>query len=216
MRAPPRRAGAWCAALAIIVGCTRAVERPANPEERVAQADVELKVESVSGGPEALGITYAVHNRSSRALFLLDGLPEWGPTGSVGIAPERAYVDLSGDGAVLLRALIPVPEDLDVEAPEVPAVSRVEPGATASRRLVVPLPLRTSMPYATSPEVTRPLSAVRELRLRVAYLPDTGVLRLHGETQAKGQSYRTLEYGQAVSGQQLLDSGPLALDGVKK
>lgn len=216
MRAPLRHAGAWCAALAIIVGCTRAVERSANPEGRVAQADVELKVESVSSGPEELAITYAVHNRSSRALLLLDGLPQWGPSGYVGIAPERAYVDLSGEGAVLLRALIPVPEDIDVEAPELPAVSRVEPGATASRRLSVPLPLRTSMPYSNGPEVTRELSSVRELRLRVGYLPDTGDVRLHSEVQALGQSYRTLEYSQAVSRQQLLDSGPLALDGVKK
>lgn len=182
----------------------------------MAQADVELKVESVTSGPEGLAVTYAVRNATSQAVLLVDGLPEWGPTGYVGLAPERAYVDLSGDAALLLRQLVPVPQDTDVEAPEVPALSRVEPGATASRRLVVPLPLRTSMPYATAgSEVTRELSAVRELRLRVGYVPEAGDLRLHGTTESAGLAYRTAEYGQVLTRQQILDSGPLPLDGVK-
>ncbi|TQF16615.1 hypothetical protein FJV41_07265 [Myxococcus llanfairpwllgwyngyllgogerychwyrndrobwllllantysiliogogogochensis] len=209
------QAGACCMALAIIVGCTRASNQPAHPGGRVAHAQVELKVESVTSGPEGLAVAYAVRNASSHAVLLVDGLPEWGPTGYVGLAPERAYVDLSGDGAVLLRQLVPVPENLDVEAPEVPALSRVEPGTTASRRLLVPLPLRTSMPYATGPEVTRELSAVRELRLRVGYLPAADDVRLHGATESGGTAYRTAEYGQVVTRQQVLDSGPLPLDGVK-
>lgn len=182
----------------------------------MAQAEVELKVESVTSGPEGLAVAYAVRNATSHAVLLVDGLPEWGPTGYVGIAPERAYVDFSGDDAVLLRQLVPVPEDLDVEAPELPALSRVEPGATASRRLLVPLPLRTSLPYVTSDnEVTRELSAVRELRLRVGYVPDSVHLRLHGSPESAGLTYRTAEYGQVLSSQQVLDSGPLPLDGVK-
>ncbi len=181
----------------------------------MAQADVELKVESVTSGPEGLAVAYAVRNATSHAVLLVDGLPEWGPTGYVGLAPERAYVDFSGDDAVLLRQLVPVPENLDVEAPEVPALSRVEPGATASRRLLVPLPLRTSMPYPTGPEVTRELSTVRELRLRVGYVPDAADLRLHGAPESAGLTYRTAEYGQVLTRQQILDSGPLPLDGVK-
>ncbi|MCK8501512.1 hypothetical protein [Myxococcus fulvus] len=209
------QAGALGMALAIIVGCTRA-ERPVNAGGSVAQADVvELKVESVSSGPEGLAVSYAVHNGSPREVLLVDGLPEWGPTGYVGLAPERAYVELSGDGAVLLRALVPVPENLDVEAPEVPNVSLLAPGATVSSRLVVPLPLRTSLPYPQGPEATLELSAVRELRLRVGYLPDASEVRLHGTTEAGGRTFRTAEYGQVVTRQRLLDSGPLSLDGVK-
>ncbi|MCP3166083.1 hypothetical protein [Myxococcus qinghaiensis] len=209
------QAGACCLALVIFVGCTRASNQPANPGGRVAQAEVELKVESVTSGPEGLAVAYAVRNATSQAVLLVDGLPEWGPTGYVGLAPERAYVDLSGDTALLLRQLVPVPQDTDVEAPEVPALSRVEPGATASRRLVVPLPLRTSMPYASGPEVTRELSTVRELRLRVGYVPEAADLRLHGTTESAGLTYRTAEYGQVLTRQQILDSGPLPLDGVK-
>ncbi|RKH67049.1 hypothetical protein [Corallococcus llansteffanensis] len=209
-----------CGALVVMVGCTRAPERPANPEgRRVAPAevklDVELKVESVAREADTLAVTYAVHNRTSRAVLLVDGLPEQGFSGPSGVAPERAYVDLSGDGAVLLRMLVRVPEDLDVEAPEVPAVSRVEPGATASRRVVVPLPLRTSLPYPTGPELTRELSQVREVRLRVGYLPDAEGVKLHAGTDSRGQSVQTPEYGQVVTRQQVLDSGPLPLDGVR-
>ena len=181
----------------------------------MAQADVELKVESVAREADTLAVTYAVHNRTARAVLLVDGLMDFGASGHPTLAPERAYVDLSGDSAVLLRMLVRVPENLDVEAPEVPAVSRVEPGATASRRAVVPLPLRTSLPYPTGPELTRELAQVRELRLRVGYLPDAEGVTLHAGTDSRGQPVQTPEYGPTVTRQQVLDSGPLSLDGVR-
>ncbi|RKH41711.1 hypothetical protein D7V93_38475 [Corallococcus llansteffanensis] len=208
-----RHAGAFVA-LALIVGCTRAPERPADPGgHRMAQADVELKVESVAREADTLAVTYAVHNRTSRAVWLLDGLWDFGFGGQPTLDPHRAYVDLSGGQVVLSRMLIPVPEDLLVEAPEVPSVSRVEAGATATRRAVVPLPLRTSLPYPTGPAETRELSAVREVRLRVGYLPDAEGLKLHEGKDSHGAVTRTPEYGPAVTAQRVLDSGPQPVSG---
>ncbi|NNC07071.1 hypothetical protein HJC10_30010 [Corallococcus exiguus] len=214
-----RRAGAIMA-LAIIMGCARAPERPAPPSadpggQRVAQADVELKVESVTREADTLAVTYAVHNRTQKAVLLTDGLWDVGFSGHLTLAPERAYVDLSGGKVVLSRMLLPVPEDLAVEAPEVPAVSRVEPGATANRRVVVPLPLRTALPYATGPEETRELSSVREVSLRVGYLPDADAMTLSQGKDAQGTPIQTPRYGPAVTAQRVLDSGPLPVTDAK-
>ncbi|RKG80179.1 hypothetical protein [Corallococcus terminator] len=209
------RTGAWVV-LAVIVGCARAPERPANPGgHRVAQADVELKVESVTREADTLAVTYAVHNRTSRAVLLVDGLWDVGFSGHLTLAPERAYVDLSGGRVVLSRMLLPVPEDLMVEAPEVPAVSRVEAGATANRRAVVPLPLRTALPYPTGPEETRELPEVREVFLRVGYLPDADAMTLHAGKDSQGTAVQTPEYGPVVKAQRVLDSGPLPVSDAK-
>ncbi|RKH38665.1 hypothetical protein [Corallococcus sicarius] len=210
-----RQAGAWVA-LAVIVGCTRAPERPADPGgSRVAQADVELKVESVVREADSLAVTYAVHNRTPRAVLLVDGLMDFGFSGHPTLSPERAYVDLSGGQVVLSRMVLRVPDDLMVESPEVPAVSRVEPGATANRRAVVPLPLRTSLPYPTGPEQTLEGAQVREVRLRVGYLPDADTVKLHEGKDSQGTQTRTPEYGPAVTAQRVLDSGPQPVSGPK-
>jgi hypothetical protein len=182
----------------------------------VAQAaEVELKVESVAHEADALTVTYAVHNRTARAVLLTDGLWDVGFSGHLTLAPDKAYVDLSGGRAVLSRMLLPVPEDLAVEAPEVPAVTRVEAGATASRRAVVPLPLRTALPYPTGPEETRELSAVPELFLRVGYLPDAAAMVLSDGQDAEGTPVQTPRYGPAVKAQRVLESGPLPVAGAK-
>jgi hypothetical protein len=172
------------------------------------EADVELTVVSVAREGDTLAVTYAVHNRSPRAVLLTDGLWDVGFSGHQTLAPERAYVDLSGGRVVLSRMLLPVPEDLMVEAPEVPAVTRVAAGATANRSAVVPLPLRTALPYPTGPEQTRDLADVRDVTLRVGYLPDADAVRLRDGKDAQGSAVKTPEYGPALKAQRVLDSGP--------
>ncbi|WP_240359523.1 hypothetical protein [Pyxidicoccus trucidator] len=177
----------------------------------MAEGDVELKVKPVERDGETLVLTYEVHNRRAQALWLLDGLFDTAPSGHVTLAPDKAYVDVDGSRVVVSRMLLAVPDDVLVESPEVPAATRVEAGKTVSRRVVLALPVREALPYASRPGETLPLDAVRELRLRVGYLVDSPELTLHETTDTEGVAYRYPSYGRAVQGQQVLESGPLTL-----
>lgn len=200
----------WVMGLALWLGCGRAAAGLGDSGRKsVAGADVELSVKPVEHTEAGLVLTYEVHNHGGRAFWLLEVLFESGPTGSVRLAPDKAYVELQGSQVIVSRMLQPVPRNLLVEAPEVPAVTRVEPGQTVSRRAVVPVPLRTSLPYASGAAEELPLEGVRELRLRVGYLVDEPGLELHEAQDSEGTAYKTPSYGQAVEAQKVLDSGPL-------
>ncbi len=200
----------WMLGLALWLGCSRPTVEPLNSgRKRVAQADVELRVESVERTEEGLVLTYAVHNRGAQALWLLDQLFERGPTGSPRLAPDKAHVEVRGNQVLVSRMLHPVPDTLLVEAPEVPAMTRVEPGQTASRRVVLPVPLTTSLPYPSGPKEEVSLEGVRELRLRIGYLLDEPGLELHAARDSEDKPYTSPSYGKAVTAQKVLESGPL-------
>lgn len=202
----------WAMGLALWLGCSRVAAGPGDSGRKsVAGADVELRVKSVEHTEEGLVLTYEVHNRGGQALWLLEGLFERGPTGSVRLEPDKAYVDLQGPRVTVSRMLHPVPGNLLVEAPEVPAVTRVEPGQEVSRRVVLPVPLRTSLPYASGAQEELPLEGVRELHLRVGYLVDEPGLELHEAQDSEGNAYKTPSYGKAVKAQRVLESGPLSV-----
>jgi hypothetical protein len=191
--------------LTLWLGCGRAAGPQNIGRKSVAEADVELRVKPVERTEAGLVLTYEVHNRGSQALWLLERLFESGPTGSLRLDPDKAYVDLRGSPVVVSRMLHPVPDDMLVEAPEVPAVTRVEPGQTVSRRAVLAVPLRQSLPYASDSAEPLPLEGVRELRLRVGYLVDEPGLELHEAQDPAGGTYKSPSYGKAVKAQKVLE-----------
>lgn len=203
----------WGLGLGLLLGCMG--QSSAGPVDsgrtRVAEADVELRGESAVRSGESLVLTYEVHNRGARPIWLLEGLYDRGPTGSVRLAPDSAYVDITGGQVVVSRMLMPLPPGVLVESPEVPAVTRVEAGQKVSRRVVLPLPVREALPYASGPGETLPVEGVRELRLRVGYLVDAPELQLHDAKDTAGAAYRTPGYGQAVKAQKVLEKGPVSI-----
>jgi hypothetical protein len=200
----------WVMGLALWLGCGRAAAGPGDSGRKsVAGADVELRVKPVERTEAGLVLTYEVHNRGGQVIWLLDQLFESGPTGSLRLAPDKAYVELHGSQVIVSRMLHPVPRNLLVEAPEVPAVTRVEPGQTVSRRGVLSVPLRAELPYASGAQEEQPLEGVRELRLRVGYLVDEPGLELHEAQDSEGNAYKSPSYGKAVKAQKVLESGPL-------
>ncbi len=201
----------WGLGAALLLGCARAAAGPMESgRTRVAEADVELKVKPVERTAEALVLSYEVHNRGARALWLVEGLYDESPSGQRTLAPEKAYVALGGGGEVVVsRMLLPLPENLLVEAPEVPAVHRVDAGQTVRRRVVLPLPLTAVSPYDTGPAETLPLDAVKALRLRVGYVPDAPELKRHAARDSQGTAYVVPEFGQTRTAQRVLESAPL-------
>jgi len=198
--------------LALLLGCGRVAVRPENTgRTSVAEADVELRVKPVERTEAGLVLTYEVHNRGGQAVWLLDRLFESGPTGSLRLNPDKAYVELRGSEVLVSRMIYPVPDELLVEVPEVPAVSRVEPGQTVSRRAVLAVPLRQWLPYDQDSAKELPLESVSELRLRVGYLVDEPGVELNEAKDSEGTPYMLPTYGKALKVQKILHSGPLSV-----
>lgn len=201
----------------LLLGCVRAAAGPVESgRKRVAEADVELKVKPVERTAESLVLSYEVHNRGARALWLVEGLYDESPSGQRQLAPEKAYVSLSGGNVAVERLLLPLPTNMFVEAPEVPAVHRVDAGQTVSRRVVLPLPLTAWSPYDTGPAETLPVDAVKALRLRVGYVPDAPELKRHAARDSQGTAYEVPEFGQTRTAQKVLESAPLPLPAAAK
>ncbi len=192
--------------LALWLGCSRAASGPQNTGGKsVAEADVELRVKPVERTEAGLVLTYEVHNRGGQALWLLDRLFTSGPTGSLRLDPDKAYVDLRDGVVIVSRMLHPIPSDILVEVPEVPAATRVEPGQTVSRRAVLAVPLRQLLPYAADSGEALPLERLRELRLRIGYLVDEPGLELHEAQDPEGRTYKSPSYGKALKAQKVLE-----------
>lgn len=202
----------WVVGLALLLGCGRVAAGPRNTGRKsVAEADVELRVKSVERTEAGLVLTYEVHNRGGQALWLLDRLFESGPTGSLRLNPDKAYVELRGSSVVVSRMLLPIPNEVLVEIPEVPAVTRVEPRQTVSRRAVLAVPLRQWLAYDQDSTKELPLESVHELRLRVGYLVDEPGMELNEAKDSEGNPYKLPTYGKAVKTQKILHSGPLSV-----
>jgi hypothetical protein len=202
----------WVIGLSLLLGCGRVVAGPRNTGRKsVAEADVELRVKSVERTEAGLVLTYEVHNRGGQALWLLDRLFESGPTGSLRLNPDKAYVELRGNTVLVSRMLYPIPDEVLVEVPEVPAVTRVEPRQTVSRRAVLAVPLRHWLPYDQDSTKELPLESVRDLRLRVGYLVDEPGMELNDAKDSEGNPYKSPTYGKAVKVQKILHSGPLSV-----
>ena len=192
--------------LALWLGCSRAASGPQNTGgNSVAEADVELRVKPVERTEAGLVLTYEVHNRGGQALWLLDRLFASGPTGSLRLDPDRAYVDLREGVVIVSRMLHPIPGDMLVEIPEVPAVTRVELGQTVSRRAVLAVPLRKWLPYDQDSAEELPLESVRELRLQAGYFVDEPGLELHEAQDPEGSTYKSPSYGKALKAQKVLE-----------
>jgi hypothetical protein len=198
--------------LTLLLGCGRVAVRPGDTgRTSVAEADVELRVKPVERTGAGLVLTYEVHNRSGQAVWLLDRLFESGPTGSLRLNPDKAYVELRDNAVLVSRMLLPIPDEALVEVPEVPAVTRVEPGRTVSRRAVLAVPLRQWLPYDQDSTKELSLESVRELRLRIGYLVDEPGTELNEARDSEGSPYKSPTYGKAVKTQKILHSGPLSV-----
>jgi len=204
----------WTAGLVLLVllGCARVEAGPRKKEDsRVAESNVELQVRGVEHTPDGLVLTYEVQNRGERPVWLFDRLFDTAPTGHVRLAPHKAYVSIEDGRVVVSRMLHKVPENILVEAPEVPGVTLLQGGETMEERVVLPLPLRESLPYATGKGKELPLSEVRELRLRLGYLVESPDLTLHLGKDSEGVSYKYPSYGPANVAQKVVESGSLTV-----
>ncbi len=100
---------------------------------------------------KSLEIEWSLENEgSSRAYLFAMPVVSFEPNGGAKVNPNMVSVEIEKGAVTVGQKLYPVPDNLLVESPEVPAVVIVEPGATYRRTLRLPLPLRPACPYSRS------------------------------------------------------------------
>jgi hypothetical protein len=197
------RAAAWGLAAALLAapGCMRTERTDAAVQRSLYSSlqDCDLRV---AAQPEhnALTLGYEFTNRSGKTAFLFNLLHRTGPSGGDEPNPDLVYVHQNGGLLVVAKRVLPVPDNIDVEKPDVPYVTRVDPGQSFREKLTLPLPLTLWSPYPGAPRAALPEMEVW-FELGFFLAPDPTVAK-----QAKGH----LEiYPFRADQQTILTAGPL-------
>jgi hypothetical protein len=94
-----------------------------------------------------LRVSYAVTNGTQHKIYLVNRLFHRKPSGFV-VDTNLFYTEVADGGVLrLVKARVQVPDDLDVEAPEVPYLTEVSPGQRFAETATLPLPLEALHPY---------------------------------------------------------------------
>jgi hypothetical protein len=115
-----------------------------HPEARLEAAG------AISDG--RLRIDYEVKNTGKQAIYVFNKLyTKIDHNGVWHVDPNRVYIILSAGKLILAKRVIPVPDDLDVEKPEVPCVTKIDPERSFRETVTLQLPLSPWTPYQPKP-----------------------------------------------------------------
>lgn len=91
---------------------------------------------------DALQVHYVVE--TSESVYLVNRVTQWTPDG-LSVAPDVIYTDVQNGTLRLTKACLPVPDNLDVEAPDVPWLTAIADLFEESFSL--PIPIQPHHPY---------------------------------------------------------------------
>jgi hypothetical protein len=160
--------------------------------------------------PARLVIDYTLTNTRAGPLFAYDLLLKIAPSGVSAPGPTLAYAMLAGQAQVTAgKFLVPIPRGMRVEAPEMPLLTRLEPGATHAGQAILALPLLRSLAYA-EPGHDLPPRPIQRLRFVVGYVD---MARVPGREAAFGpmpepfKGFFRLDYGNGIELQEFVEAG---------
>ncbi|AKT38207.1 uncharacterized protein CMC5_023500 [Chondromyces crocatus] len=114
------------------------------------QASCSLDVTLVDVESDHIRLHYIFTNGSPMTALLFNRLfSHIDPAGVFHTSPATLYVDVDPRAVVLAKKLVPVPPDIDVEAPEIPLITAVRPGDRFEETFSIPLPLKPHLPYGS-------------------------------------------------------------------
>jgi hypothetical protein len=98
----------------------------------------ELRVAVERVADDQIALFYELRNQAPTAVFVFDG-----------VDPKDApfYVERRPGELIVSQKIIAPPRGLELERPEIPLASRLEPGQRIRHKLEMRLPLRASTPY---------------------------------------------------------------------
>lgn len=171
----------------------------ARPLPSATASNCDL-IAAIQPSPSYLLLGYEFTNRSDRTAFLFNVVHRIGASGGPEPDSNLVYAELSGMSLTLGKKIIPVPENMLVEKPDVPYVTRVDPGSSFRERVSLTLPLRLFTPYEQpAPAMATQADVYFELGFFLA--PDPSV--------AKPAGGQLVVYPFPVEKQIILRAGPL-------
>jgi hypothetical protein len=126
-------------------GCV--LSRPAkgsSPKMKMV-SEVSLNVHSQIDG-DRLTIDYRVRNDRPQPIYLVNRVHQWTKAG-FSVDPNLIYTQIENQTLKLTKAYLDLPENIDVEAPEIPFLTEVASGGEFEETIVKTLPLKPYHPY---------------------------------------------------------------------
>jgi hypothetical protein len=114
--------------------------------------DTCLQISATLGAVSASRLAFRVRAKNvwTRDIYLFNRLCSDEPSDERRIDPARVSVFVEGETLRLSKQLFDVPDEVDVESPEVPFVSRLAPDAVLEEEIALALPARERHPYRRS------------------------------------------------------------------
>jgi hypothetical protein len=126
-----------------------------NPAVRTAEYTLSATASLVA---DILHLRYELTNGTDQPLYLFNKLGRLGSTSVFDTAPNTVNIVRGTNRVTVGKALVPVPEDTEVERLYVPCLSRIEPGQALAETLALPHPLVPFTWYKSRPLAKSPIS----------------------------------------------------------
>jgi hypothetical protein len=116
-----------------------------NPEN-----SCRLNITAQAIDASALHLSYEFRNPTESEAWLFNRLyRDLDQQGRYSVDPNLVYVRIENGQVVLSKRIIPVPDEIDVEKPILPCVTRVMPGGHFAESMRIELPLSVWSPYSS-------------------------------------------------------------------
>lgn len=171
---------------------------------------ISLELSRVDVEAAELALTYVVTNGTEVAVYLLNGL--FHRRGAAGWEVDRnlVYVEV-GPPSVLhvKKQMVEVPDDIDVEYPEVPFATPVSPGGAYEESIAVRLPIEPADPYKPQRRLDEPYD-VHQILFILGYVLEDRPLSTSRPSALGAEGLVRLEYSEVRMRQRLKRAGPIA------
>ena len=150
---------------------------------------------------DRLIIQYKVSNGLDEAIFLTNRIFQWTPEG-MSLDPNLVYSDVADDTLRLVKACLPVPDELDVESPSVPYLTELSSGETFTETLSIPLPLTPYHPY-DQVKLSEGPTTFSSVQFVVGWFP-AGTVSVRSQQRPDGSTVLSADYGVVIQAQEML------------
>jgi hypothetical protein len=168
----------------------------------VKEGSVALDVRIAQRGPETLQIRYRLAN-SGPAIYVLDQILNR-DDGRRGPDPARVYTIVTDNSQlVLLKGLLPVPDGMQVELPEVPYARFLDANSQIADAFDIQRTLAYDNPYDY--ESRGEVIEIRRAVLRVGFVPADAVAERGQEIKIAGKTLFRFRYRDLIGHQRFLE-----------